>query len=208
MPPGDEMRTLASFKNIHKGETFIVCGCGASLSEFRRPERIITIGVNDVGRRFHPNYLVVLDRRRQFNRNRFHYVENSKAEYLFTQLDLGRVKPDVVRFRLGRRGGTDFSNPHVLHYSQNSPYVALCLAVHMGAARIGLIGVDFTKNHFFGKTGSHNLSPHIAAVDRNYRFLGRALNRKGVEVLNLSNQSLLEAFPKIDIDTFFSTRVI
>jgi hypothetical protein len=188
------MPDLASFKNRHQGETVVICGCGPSLNEFNQPRRFITIGVNDVGRRFHPNYLVVVDRRRQFRGKRFYYVENSRAEYLFTQLDLGRVKPEVVRFRLGKRGGTDFSNPNVLHYSQNSPYVALCLAVHMGAARIGLIGVDFTNNHFYGKTGPHNLSPRIAAVDRNYRILGRALNRRGIKVLNLSSQSLITAY--------------
>ena len=72
------MGTLASFHNIHHGETIIVCGCGESLNDLAYPERFITIGVNDVGRQFHPTYLVVVNPRSQFTRDRFRYVEKSR----------------------------------------------------------------------------------------------------------------------------------
>ncbi len=80
----------------------------------------------------------------------------SRAQALFTQLDLGPVDPPVARFGLGRYGGLPAEGDgEVLHYTQNSPYVAVCLASYMGAKRIGLIGVDFTEHHFFGATGRH-----------------------------------------------------
>ena len=194
------MRNLASFQNIHKGETIIVCGCGSSLNEFDRPEQFITIGVNDVSRRFHPNYLVVVDHRRNFSKKRFEFVKNSRAQYLFSQLDPGQVQPEIVHFRLGRKGGTDFSNPNVLHYSLSSPYVAMCLAVHMGASRIGLIGVDFTLNHFFGKTGVHRLTPHLPRINSHFKRLGDELARRGIRVINLSPQSRITAFKKGDME--------
>lgn len=194
------MKTLASFKNIHKGETIIVCGCGVSLNEFEQPEQFITIGVNDVSRRFHPNYLVVVDHRRSFSKKRFEFVKNSRAQYLFSQLDQGRVQPETVRFRLGRKGGTDFSNPNVLHYSLNSPYVAICLAVHMGATRIGMIGVDFTLHHFFGQTGRHRLTPHLPRINSHFKRLGDELARKGIQIVNLSPQSRITAFKKEEIE--------
>src|SRR5712692_4561248 len=196
------METLASFRNLHAGETLIVCGCGESLNELRHPEDFVTIGVNDIGRRFHPTYLVVVNPRQQFAGDRFSYVETSQAQYLFTQFDLGVPHPHVVKFRLGTRGGTDFSNPEVLHYTQNSPYVALCLAVHMGAKRIGLIGVDFTDNHFFARTGTHSLAQQLPTIDGQYRQLGEALRAQGVEVFNLSATSRLTAFPKMPVDEF------
>ena len=97
-----------------------------------------------------------MDPREQFKDDRFHYVEKSRAEFLFTQrTDLNLQHPNIVRFRLGQKEGTDFSDPDVLHYTVITPYVAVCLAIHMGAANIGLIGVDFTDDHFFGKTGPH-----------------------------------------------------
>jgi len=196
------MRELASFKDIHKGETIIVCGCGSSLNELDHPGNYITIGVNDVGRKFHPDYLVVVNPRRQFVKDRFKYIETSQARYLFTQLDLGRVQPEVVRFRLGKKGGTDFSDPNVLNYTQNSPYVALCLAIHMGAKYIGIIGVDFTQNHFYAQTGRHVLAPQLARIDAGYKKLAAAAADLGVEVINLSDQSRLTAFKKGTPHTF------
>jgi hypothetical protein len=60
------MKNVGSFKDIHKGADIIVCGCGESLNELKNPERFITIGVNDVGCLFNPNYLVVVNPMQQF----------------------------------------------------------------------------------------------------------------------------------------------
>ncbi|HEX5883076.1 MAG TPA: glycosyltransferase [Pyrinomonadaceae bacterium] len=196
------MKTLADFQNLHAGSTIIVCGCGESLNELSEPERFITIGVNDVGRRFHPNYLVVVNPPHQFSGDRFTYVQNSEADYVFSQLNLSLVRDNLVRFDLGASGGTDLSNPNVLHYTQNSPYVALCLAVHMGATRIGLIGVDFTDHHFFAATGTHSLLPQLPVIDEQYKNLYDAIRARGVEVFNLSSASRLTAFPKLPLAEF------
>ncbi len=91
------MQTLASFKDSHRGETIVVCGCGESLRDLTQPERFITIGVNDVGRLFHPNNLVVVNPRQQFSGTRFRYVEHSQAKYLLKQLDLGILHPNIVK---------------------------------------------------------------------------------------------------------------
>jgi hypothetical protein len=202
-----QARSLADFCRIHDGESIVVCGCGESLNEFAHPERFITIGVNDVGRRFDPNYLVVVNPRTQFTGDRFHYVETSRAEYLFTQLDtLGICHPHIVKVRLGNYGGTQFSNADVLHYTQNSPYIAMCLAAHMGAKRIGLIGVDFTDHHFFAATGRHPLVSSLTRINTEYRQLGAALAERGVEIVNLSPRSRLTAFPKQGLDVFLPHR--
>jgi len=196
------LERLADFHTIHDGQTILVCGCGQSLNELEQPERFITIGVNDIGRRFDPDYLVVVNPRDQFSGDRFSYVESSAAKFLFTQLDLGLSGENVIRFSLGTQGGTDWSNSDVLHYTQNSPYVALCLAVHMGAKRIGLIGVDFTEHHFFAPTGTHSLAPQLSIIDEQYKRLGEAIKARGIEVVNLSRTSRLTAFPKMTVAEF------
>lgn len=189
-------RHLRDYRGLHAGETLVVCGCGRSLAELPEPERRLTVGVNDVGRLFDPTYLVVLNPRNQFKGDRFRHVEATRARAVFTQLDLRLRHPRVVRFRLGQRSGTDLSDPDRLPYTRNSPYVALCLAAFLGAKRIGLIGVDFTDHHFFGRTGRHPLSRDLTTIDREYRRLGEALAGRGVEVVNLSRESRLTAFPK------------
>ena len=50
--------TLADFRDRHRSGTVLVCGCGESLNLLDHPERFVTIGVNDVGRKFDPTYLV------------------------------------------------------------------------------------------------------------------------------------------------------
>ena len=63
--------TLAAFQGRHEGESIVVCGCGPSLTELAEPQCFVTIGVNDVGRLFDPNYLVVVNPRSQFKSDRF-----------------------------------------------------------------------------------------------------------------------------------------
>lgn len=197
------MRTLAAFKDAHKNEKIIVCGCGESLTELTAHEGFVTIGVNDVGRQFHPKYLLVANRQDQFCGDRFSYVNNSKAEYFFTHIpDLVVAHPNVVRFKHGSCNGTDFSNPDVLHYASTSMYMALCLAVHMGGSPIGLIGLDLTDNHFFAKTGPHPLAPSLQTLNDMFQRLDDALRRRGVHVFNLSEASRITAFRRMPMGEF------
>ncbi|MEO8383038.1 MAG: galactosyltransferase-related protein [Acidobacteriota bacterium] len=191
---------LEDFRGIHDGETFVVCGCGSSLSSFVRPERFHTIGVNDVGRLFQPEYLVVVNRPQQFRGDRYRFVEESGARAIFTQLKLDLPHQHVVPFRLGQRGGVAVSDPGALPYTRNSPYVAMALAMHMGARRIGVIGVDFTDHHFFAATGRHPLTRELTRIDAEYRRLYEECRRLGIEVFNLSGESRLTAFPRLSLE--------
>jgi hypothetical protein len=202
------MRTLSSFKNIHRGEKIVVCGCGESLNDFVNPENFITIGVNDVGRLFQPNYLLVANYKHQFHGDRFHYVETSQAEFLFTHLwDTDLPHPNVVKFRHGTLNGTDFSNPDVLHYTNTSVYMALCLAVHMGASCIGLIGVDFTDYPFYGEPKRNKWDSQLPTLEEQFRHLGNTLIGRGTKVFNLSRTSRLTAFPKMSLEDFAALSV-
>lgn len=191
---------LREFRDVHAGACVVVCGCGPSLLDLPRPQDLLSIGVNDVGRLFDPTYLVVLNPRQQFRGDRYAFVERSNARALFTQLDPGALRPPVVRFRLGQYGGTDPEADGVLHYSQNSPYVAVRLAALMGARRIGLIGVDFTDDHFFAASGRHPLAGRLREIDAQYARLRAALRTRGVELVNLSALSRLSALPRERLD--------
>jgi GT2 family glycosyltransferase len=202
-PAGSAMRTLDTFHGVHSGQKIVVCGLGQSLNQFVDPHRFITIGVNDIGRLFHPDYLLVTDKRERFQpRERFQYVEQSQAKYLLSDLDLGVPHPNVVKFKLGDKEGTDFSDLNAVNYTSITPYMALCVAVHLGARLIGLVGVDFSDHHFFGKTGPHPQTPQLSIIDRQFRRLNDALVERGVKIFNLSSQSLLTAFPKMPLEEF------
>lgn len=205
----DLPREFAAFRDYHKGATILVCGCGPSLNLLSKPNRFLTIGVNDVGRLFQPDYLFVANVREEFEGDRFRYVEESRARAVFTfNQPLDIPHPRVVRAGVGRRGGTDFSDPSMLHHTGTSPYSALCLAVHMGAVRIGLIGVDFTDNHFFGATGEHPLVCRLPRINQEFRDLYDVCRERGIEVFNLSSSSRLAAFPRLTLAEFESIRSV
>jgi hypothetical protein len=162
-------RVLSGCCDAHAGATILVCGSGYSLNALVQPEHFFTVGVTDIGRFFvHPTYLVALNPRRQFGADRLRHVKESRAQAIFTQLDLGLSHPNVVQLRLGVHGCTD---PNALPHTRNSRYLAVCLAHHMGATRIGLIGVDFTDHHFFAATGRHPLTRMLPQIDREYACL-------------------------------------
>ncbi len=195
--------TLADFAGRHRGATILVCGCGPSLKDLPVRPGCISIGVNDVGRHFDPDYLVVVNPPAQFRPDRRQAITDSRARAVFTQYRDWRPQHALrVPIALGAYGGADFTNQNVLHYTRNSPYVALCLAIHLGAARIGLIGVDFTDDHFFGATGVHPLAGSLNQINAEYARLRDACTARGVELVNLSPVSRLTSLLRASLMAF------
>ena len=190
------MIPLERYRDAHAGADCIICGCGASLAGFEPPPDAITIGVNDMARAFDPDYLVVLNPMHSFSVSRKRVIAQTRANAVFSHLDLGRLRAPLVRFRLGQRGGVGPPGAGLLHYTRNSPYAAVHLAALMGAKRIGLIGVDFTDHHFFAQTGTHGLARALPLIDAEYGVLAQALRDRGITLDNLSPISRLTALPR------------
>ncbi len=190
------MSRFEALRNAHAGADIIVCGCGASLSGFEPPKDAITIGVNDMGRAFDPDYLMVLNPLHSFADHRRQAIEQTDARCVVSHLDLALPKVPLARFKLGTRGGVDTPRAGQLHYTRNSPFAAVHLAAFMGAKRIGLIGVDFTDHHFFAETGQHPLAQSLLHIDAEYGALVQALAARGITLENLSPVSRLTQVPR------------
>ena len=182
------MKKLRDFHNIHKGKTAIVCGLGPSLKDLRDKDkkRNITIGVNDIGRHFTPDYLVCLEIPNSLGEDREKYVIDSEAKHVFSQFDIELTKSQLVKVELGNNGNPDLDNLDTLDHSNNSPYVAICLAALMGFNKIGVIGVDITDDH--------QLMPYLETADNDYRVLENLCWKKNIYITNLSNISKINAF--------------
>lgn len=191
--------SILAFAKRHAGSNIIVSGLGTSATLLGNPERFLTIGVNDLGRLYTPDYLVVLNPLESFEESRRKWISDSRSTAVFSQYDLALSQHNLVKLRLGSRGGNRIDGDK-LPYSNNSPYVAIQVARLLGARRIGLLGVDFTDNHFYAATGRHNLTPYLAQIERDYALLHRDLQAEGIELFNLSPDSRLQALPKAEFE--------
>jgi len=197
--------TYSEFKDIHAGSKIIVCGCGSSSSLLLSSHHsFITIGVNDLCRLFAPTYTVVVNDKTSFNDDRWQHIKSCESQNIFTHLKHERLPIDksdrIVELKLGRYGGTSWADGKV-DYTSNSPYIAVLIAAWMGAKEIGIMGVDWTPDHFFAKTGDHPLARRFNVIDSEYSKLEVALKSEGIRLVNLSPISRL-SISRDDLSNF------
>lgn len=115
-----------------------------------------------------------------------------------------RLYPDIRVLKNTGYVGLEL-DPRGLRSGENSGYAAINLAVHFGVARILLLGYDMATRHgevhFFGKhEGMNNPTDAVlAGFRRRFPSLVDPLREIGVEVLNCTPGSSLDAFPMADL---------
>lgn len=199
------VKQFKDFHNIHKGDKIVVCGCGTSLEDFKEHHsEFITIGVNDVPQAFDPTYLVVTDHPNRFNDSRKKFINESASKYMLTCVG-GWRHPRLVHFNLGKRGVAHLDDPSKVDHFYNSPYTSINIAYKMGASKIAIIGVDFTKGHFYSKKdGDHSLSRmgYLKDLVWGYGKIWSELKERGVSLYNLSKESKITSVPYISLIDF------
>jgi hypothetical protein len=115
--------------------------------------------------------------------------------------------PPIHQYKFTGLSGFD-PDPRYLRTGNNSAYAAMHLAVHLGATRLVLLGVDMQygpnrESHWV--PGGHGLThsegilhdlmlPHFAS-------LREPLEQRGVEVLNANPESALRVWPRVTLDS-------
>lgn len=209
-----ELKTQHLGKNLfpdytgkYKGETFIVAGCGSSINSFEDFSKYYVVGVNDIERILTPDFLVVVNDYRTFARGRWDWVKNSASPIIFSHLSPpGPIDRSghLAQIKIGNRGNVNLDKMDSVDHTLNSPYMAIIIAYQLGASKIGMVGVDFTPNHFFGETGTHKLTRNLRTINDEYDILAKELTKKGVKIANLSFESSINSWPKMNLDTFDS----
>lgn len=103
--------------------------------------------------------------------------------------------PGVQLLRKTGDTGLELS-PHGLRTGSNSGYQAIGLAVHLGAARILLLGYDMTGGaaHFFGKHPDGSGPPFKLCLER-FATLVAPLRERGIDIVNCTRTTALRCFP-------------
>lgn len=113
------------------------------------------------------------------------------------------IWPKVHILRNTGDGGLEL-DPTGLRTGFNSGYQAINLAVHLGAAKIVLLGFDcWTGPHgqqnWFRKPGLHLASPYPLFLQA-FATLAEPLAALKVEVLNASRFTVLSTFPRVNLE--------
>lgn len=104
-------------------------------------------------------------------------------------------------------------DPTGLKTGCNSGYQALNLAVLLGAKRIILLGYDYRfdngRAHFPG--GDHpvpSFENHLVGYAQKFSSIENKLIELGIEVLNATPGTALNAFPKVRLEDFFEIQTL
>lgn len=113
--------------------------------------------------------------------------------------------PGIAIYRNAGPDGLENAPDGLRTCGANSGGAALNLAVHLGARRVLLLGYDMGdvtgRGHFFGQhpepiRGRHN----FPTWRRAFQTMAAPLAAAGVEVLNCTRRTSLEAFPCVPLD--------
>lgn len=108
--------------------------------------------------------------------------------------------PVMVVESSGHRGYDE--RPGFIRTGNNSGYQAIHVAAQMGARKIVVCGIDMQGAHFFGLHSRplRNTGNFTSYIER-FRDLAPPLAARGIDVVNVSPRSALDAFRRGDLAT-------
>jgi hypothetical protein len=125
------------------------------------------------------------------------HADNADARrFAGLRVTAGTGAPGVLRLRNTGAEGFD-PDPGAVRTGSNSTYQALHIAMHAGATRVLLLGVDMHGDHWHGKhpAGLRNTPPeHFALFIRRFASIRPAAERMGCDIVNCTPGSALQAF--------------
>lgn len=124
-----------------------VLGLGPSLRIFQKELPAgITVGVNDIWKRYRVDYVVCIDKPDVFAPERREVIEQCTPAAFYSHIDLWE-QYHGERFRqlnlTGRFAANKFDDWNALPRGLDSTYIACMVAYHLGARGIVLYGADF-----------------------------------------------------------------
>ena len=188
----ETLSTWASLKDAHKGADILALGLGPSLKNLHLYSPDITVGVNDIWSRHETDYLCIGDSIRPgltpFTAERLATIKASRPRALF-HVNRDDPEHDSPMVLLETKGWTaepdlDELRAGIIPCGYTSVWIAVIVAWHLGAKRIGVLGMDITKDH--------GLYWHLHEIECCFRGLASALGKDGCGLAQLSWESLVE----------------
>lgn len=201
---------------IFEGQTVIVCASGPSLTGFDY-SRLAGRNVIAINREHEviPSAQVLWWSDARYwrgeiegRRNRDSLLAHPAPYKATCQMDYrpdDELPPEIIEYRFTGALGFD-PDPRCLKHGNNGSHAAIHLAAHLGATRVVVLGLDMK----YGPDGrSHRHSGHgLIHTERtlselmlpHFAPLAAELSKRGIEVINGSEDSALNIWPRCSID--------
>lgn len=177
---------MQTLQNFIVTETCHVLGLGPTLNDYKEADET-TIGVNDIWRFRHSDYVVCVDPPNRWEPERKLGILMAKPRAFFTQYP--SWKPLVHNyFPITLAKGCGFTSEldsERICKSTNSAYVAAVIAYKLGAKKIILWGVDLNGHQNLGRQNMLNISI------KHFINLRNELKARGVELKVGSKNSFM-----------------
>lgn len=115
--------------------------------------------------------------------------------------------PSIGTVRDDGRGIGFCRKAPIIHTGANSGYQAANLALHLGAAKIVLLGFDMAaprgKSHWHGEHGNGMNNPNIYTFQdwlANWATVPESIEGLGLEIVNASRETALDMFPRMSLE--------
>jgi hypothetical protein len=118
--------------------------------------------------------------------------------------------PDVQRLKNNGANALEH-DPTGLRNGRNSGFASINLAVHYGVSKVILLGYDMQprggKSHYFGEHPNKSKSPY-PQFRAAFETLVKPLKKKGVDIVNCSRNSALNAFYKAELRSVLAEKQV
>ncbi len=192
------------------GETFVLLGCGPSLTaedvEYCRG-RARVVCINTAYQLAPWADVLFASDWKWWKWHRDATATFAGLKYTVRDPSKRRWYPDALHLRAMM--GSDFqTDPSCLGTParglSSSGYLAINLAVHLGAVRILLLGYDLCRDtqgrsHFFGEHPD-GIKPPLSGFVTAFNALVAPLRKVGVTVVNCSRHTVLQTFPRMSLE--------
>lgn len=203
---------MAGIERVWEGRTAVLLASGPSLtpaqceyvSRSHRRRELVVAGVNDTYRRY-PDLDLLYAADRQWWGAHLGDVRRLDIPELCCPVK-SAARTLRLRYVPGGGGHRLSEDPARIHFGGNSGFQLFNLAFLRGAARILLLGYDYTygtagEAHFFGDHPAPLRNPpeDMSAWVEAYENSESVVRRAGVSVINCSPTSTIPCFPKLSL---------
>lgn len=176
----------------------LILGCGPSLHLINKaniPNDVVTIGVNDCAKcGIIPDYLLVIDN--DFTNERRKIIDSCKDKsILLSHIPECFGFKTKIKLELGDfETLKNIDSGSKIDYSRTSTYMAIIWSYkYLKATDIGILGLDFTNYHV-----------DLEMSKRHYGNLCKTLSERNTKLYNLSDASLIDTIPFMDLKRWLS----